>query len=208
MPAWREFAAWGAASFNLQKRRRLRKRISGVVEATKASLGACVLLLQELPKQRSARLQGGLLHAGRDTDTGVYVPNTFETLVLRERVNEKYWTAVQIADTAFISIHLLPAATQAVVMENVDTMEEITKLIQEWKTGAKNIKYVVVGMDGNAGVQASQADVTGQHIHVRPEERALKRRQAMEIVLWAAEHELRLVNTFTLPEGRSQHTWT
>ena len=191
MPVWREFAAWGAASLNLRKRKKLRKRLRKAMAAVRESFETCVMLLQELPQKGRRSCHGSYLHAGVDTDTGVLVPKTLETLVLRECVSHKYWTAVQVADTAFISVHLRPAERMAVVHENVDTMEEITKEVRSWETGEKPVKYLVVGIDANASLLGRVADVTGEHVMPVAERRKLKQMQAEQQALKHYEQMMR-----------------
>ena len=87
-------------------------------------------------------------------------------------------------------------------------MEALARRVRSWEAGHRAPRYMVVGIDGNAGLLARQAGITGDHIFDAGEQRLPKRLQAAAILRWAAEHGLRAANTFASPDSESSQRWT
>ena len=125
-----------------------------------------VLLLQEAAarsrKRGCLRVKGGDAFVSEGGDAAVGIPREWMPLVRQVSLEKREWVGVQLADTAYFSAHLPPAATVASVGRAEEILDEISAQVQRWKdTRFEAPKWVVLGVGANVWVLAEEEGRTG-----------------------------------------------
>ena len=190
-------------SHNLQQKNYKKKRRK-LIKALRESFDQAVGLLQEVKAWDQYEAKGLQILTEVGSDCGVVVPKRLAPHI-KDIKHSKQFSAVQIYEVIFLSVHMphngLPDE------EAFDVMEEVSKLVQQWKGKPKNpAGHVVMGVDLNITLPPAHDPVTGLFVEWRAQPKRWKRDRIME---WLQELGLKALNTFEpdVIDSRQQWTW-